>query len=253
LFESVGFAIWNNTWYGGHYLLSYSVLFPPLAALLSPIWAAAVAAVASAWLFDGLVRDRWGPRAAWGSVWFGALGAVALLGNGWLVFALGVALVGAHAPTRPGGLDGCRAGCRDRAREPSGLRSLRWWRSAAHWRQAIAGGRGLAAGTGAEALLGLLFPGQASSLLVLRLWQLPVFCARAARDARPRGERDVRMVVALPARCAPRVARPQPVSGTSRGSGRCSAAGSARRPARRDLAPAPAVAIVASSSASAGR
>ena len=46
-FEDHGFAIWNNSWYGGHYLLSYSVLFPPLAALLSPVWAAAGAAVAT--------------------------------------------------------------------------------------------------------------------------------------------------------------------------------------------------------------
>ena len=59
-FEDHGFAIWNNSWYGGHYLLSYSVLFPPLAALLSPVWAAAAAAVASAWLFDRIVRERWG-------------------------------------------------------------------------------------------------------------------------------------------------------------------------------------------------
>ncbi len=90
-FEDHGFAIWNNSWYGGHYLLSYSVLFPPLAALLSPVWAAAGAAVASAWLFDRIVRERWGEPAAWAGLWFGILGAVALLANGWLVFALGAA------------------------------------------------------------------------------------------------------------------------------------------------------------------
>ena len=36
LFESAGLAIWNSSWYGGHYTLTYSVLFPPLAALLGP-------------------------------------------------------------------------------------------------------------------------------------------------------------------------------------------------------------------------
>src|SRR5687767_6320659 len=92
LFEDTGFALWNNSWYGGHYLLSYSVLFPPLAALLSPVWVAALSGVASAWLFDRLARERWGEPAGWAALWFGALGAVALLGNGWLVFALGVAL-----------------------------------------------------------------------------------------------------------------------------------------------------------------
>ncbi len=90
-FEQHGFAIWNGTWYGGHYLPAYSVLFPPLAALLSPIWVGAASAVASAHLFDGLVRTRWGEQARWAGLWFAALGAVALLANGWLVFALGTA------------------------------------------------------------------------------------------------------------------------------------------------------------------
>src|SRR6185503_13927941 len=62
-FEDHGFAIWNGTWYGGHYLLAYSVLFPPLAALLSPVWVGAASAVASAHLFAGLVRARWGEAA----------------------------------------------------------------------------------------------------------------------------------------------------------------------------------------------
>ena len=65
-FEQHGFAIWNGTWYGGHYLPAYSVLFPPLAALLSPVWVGAASAVASAHLFDGLVRTRWGERGALG-------------------------------------------------------------------------------------------------------------------------------------------------------------------------------------------
>jgi hypothetical protein len=90
-FEDHGFAIWNNSWYGGHYMLSYSVLFPPLAALLSPVWAAAASAVTSAWLFDRLARERWSDAGAWAGLWFGLVGAVTLLANGWLVFALGVA------------------------------------------------------------------------------------------------------------------------------------------------------------------
>ena len=90
-FTDNGFAIWNNSWYGGHYLLSYSVLFPPLAALLSPVWAAGAAAVTSAVLFDRIARARWGDAGAWAGLWFGLLGAVALLANGWLVFSLGVA------------------------------------------------------------------------------------------------------------------------------------------------------------------
>ena len=36
LFASHGFLLWNNDWYGGHYLPGYSVLFPPLGAALGP-------------------------------------------------------------------------------------------------------------------------------------------------------------------------------------------------------------------------
>ena len=34
LFHHFGFTIWNAQWYGGHTVLGYSVLFPPLAAFL---------------------------------------------------------------------------------------------------------------------------------------------------------------------------------------------------------------------------
>ena len=34
LFATHGFLLWDNNWYGGHYLPGYSLLFPPLAAAL---------------------------------------------------------------------------------------------------------------------------------------------------------------------------------------------------------------------------
>jgi len=34
LFHHFGFTIWNAQWYGGHTVLGYSVLFPPLAGIL---------------------------------------------------------------------------------------------------------------------------------------------------------------------------------------------------------------------------
>ena len=91
LFERGGFAIWNGSWYGGHYTLTYSVLFPPLAALLGPRVVGGLAVVASAYLFDRLVRERWGEPAHWATLWFG-VGAVSLMVSGRLTFALGVAL-----------------------------------------------------------------------------------------------------------------------------------------------------------------
>jgi hypothetical protein len=90
LFERGGLGIWNGSWYGGHYTLTYSVLFPPLAALLGPRLVGTLAVVASAYLFDRLVRDRWGERARWATLWFAA-GVVTLLADGQLTFALGVA------------------------------------------------------------------------------------------------------------------------------------------------------------------
>jgi len=91
LFQDAGLAIWNGSWYGGHYTLTYSVLFPPLAALLGPQVVGMLAVVSSSYLFDRLVRDRWGAEARWATLWFGA-GVVTLLADGQLTFALGVAL-----------------------------------------------------------------------------------------------------------------------------------------------------------------
>jgi hypothetical protein len=89
LFQAGGLGIWNGTWYGGHYTLTYSVLFPPLAALIGPRTVGVLAVIASAYLFDRLVRDRWGDAARWATLWFAA-GVVTLLADGQLTFALGV-------------------------------------------------------------------------------------------------------------------------------------------------------------------
>ncbi len=90
LFERAGLAIWNGSWYGGHYTLTYSVLFPPLAALLGPQVVGLLSVVSSSYLFDRLVRDRWGAEARWATLWFAA-GVVTLLADGQLTFALGAA------------------------------------------------------------------------------------------------------------------------------------------------------------------
>lgn len=95
---SRGLNLWDPNWYGGQDLPGYSVLFPPLAWLLGPRMVGAMAAVASAWLFERIVRERYSdprPRlrtaAHMGALWFGAATSVSLL-TGRLTFALGVAL-----------------------------------------------------------------------------------------------------------------------------------------------------------------
>jgi hypothetical protein len=89
LFRAEGFGIWNNWWYAGHHTLSYSVLFPPAAALLSPQLAAALAATATAAVFERLVHDHFGERAWLGALWLGAATATDLY-TGRLAFAFGL-------------------------------------------------------------------------------------------------------------------------------------------------------------------
>ncbi|HEY8082969.1 MAG TPA: hypothetical protein VIE64_05360 [Solirubrobacterales bacterium] len=91
LFDAHGLLIWNNFWYGGHYLLGYSVLFPPLAATLGVAEVGAVAAVIAAMLFALLVQRDYSAHARLATLWFGA-GAIAIVLSGRLTFALGVAI-----------------------------------------------------------------------------------------------------------------------------------------------------------------
>src|SRR5437588_3025035 len=90
LFASEGFGIWNNWWYGGHHTPGYSVLFPAVSYALTPQLAAAIAATATAAMFEMLAYERFGPGAWLGSVWFGAATATELF-TGRLAFAFGLA------------------------------------------------------------------------------------------------------------------------------------------------------------------
>ncbi len=87
LFAREGFVLWDNGWYGGHHVPAYSLLFPPLGALLGPRLTGALAAVAATWAFGRLA----GPAARLAGAWC-ALGMTALLVSGRLTFALGTAL-----------------------------------------------------------------------------------------------------------------------------------------------------------------
>jgi hypothetical protein len=91
LFASHGFLLWNNYWYGGHYLPGYSVLFPPLGATLGPRLVGALAVVTAAGVFSALARYRHGDRARLATLWFGA-GMAAMLFSGRITFVLGIAI-----------------------------------------------------------------------------------------------------------------------------------------------------------------
>ena len=90
LFAAEGFGLWDNWWYAGHHTPGYSVLFPPVAAVLGPQLAAAIAAVATAATFEALVHHHFGRDAWLGALWFGAATAVNLY-TGRLTFAFGLA------------------------------------------------------------------------------------------------------------------------------------------------------------------
>jgi hypothetical protein len=91
LFASHGFLAWNNFWYGGHYLLGYSLLFPPLGATVGATLVGGLAAVVATGLFGLLVGRHYSAGARLATFWFGT-GTIAMLLSGRLTFALGVAI-----------------------------------------------------------------------------------------------------------------------------------------------------------------
>ncbi len=88
LFDAEGFGAWNDWWYSGHDIVGYSVLFPAVSAALTPQLAAALAATATAAVFEPLARRHFGRDAWLGAAVFGAATAIDLF-TGRLSFAFG--------------------------------------------------------------------------------------------------------------------------------------------------------------------
>jgi hypothetical protein len=91
LFATHGLVLWNNGWYAGHHIPGYSLLFPPLGALIGPQVTGALCAVGAAWLFERIAIERFGAGARLGALWFAAATAMNLV-TGRLTFAMGVVL-----------------------------------------------------------------------------------------------------------------------------------------------------------------
>ncbi len=92
LFSRVGFTLWDNSWYGGHHLLAYSVLAPGLGALLGPQPLAAISMVIATALFALLIDGRFPARATRIAGIFFALGASVELLSNRVPFDLGLAV-----------------------------------------------------------------------------------------------------------------------------------------------------------------
>jgi hypothetical protein len=108
LWEESGFSVWSNQWYGGHHLPGFSLLYPPLGALLGVRVTGVVACVVAVALFVpvGLrfARAASSERAEGGelelrrlqnllptiSIWLFAAGLFANVVSGRMPFVLGV-------------------------------------------------------------------------------------------------------------------------------------------------------------------
>jgi hypothetical protein len=92
LLSTSGFTLWDNSWYGGHHLLAYSLLAPALGALIGPQPLAAISMVLATALFARLIDGRFAPRVVRvAALWF-ALGASVALLSSRVPFDLGLAV-----------------------------------------------------------------------------------------------------------------------------------------------------------------
>lgn len=92
LFSRAGFTLWDNGWFGGHHLLAYSVLAPPLSALLRPQTLGALSMTIATGLFTLLVRGRFTPRGERAASLWLAFGAGVELFTNRIPFELGLAV-----------------------------------------------------------------------------------------------------------------------------------------------------------------
>jgi hypothetical protein len=90
LFAQQGVSLWDNSWFAGHHLLGYSLIFPALGSVLGPRTVGALAALCSVALFSVLVHRHAEHRERLASLCF-AVTATGDLFIGRLTFALGVA------------------------------------------------------------------------------------------------------------------------------------------------------------------
>lgn len=197
LFHRAGLTLWDGQWYGGHWTLNYSVIFPPVAGLIGVGVTEIASAAIAALTFDRLVAARFGRTAKLGSLLF-ALGTLAQVAIGQLPFLLGEALA----------LTACWLALRRRwelavvlafatplASPLAGafLAIALLARVASEWPRPRVGPLVMLAAAGAPALaLSVLFPGQGRMPFPTTdfIWLLILFGAAMALV--PRGERALR-------------------------------------------------------------
>jgi len=202
LFHRHGLTLWDSQWYGGHWTLDYSVIFPPVAGILG-VHLTEVAAVAVAALaFDRLAVGAFGRSARVGSIAF-ALGTLVQVAIGQLPFLLGeafglCALWAAHRERRwlAALLAACAALASPLAGAFVGLAAAAWLLS--DWRRHLR----VVAPVVAAALvpvgaLSLLFPGQGAMPFPFKDWAFSLAVYALAAALLPRRARIMRIACAL--------------------------------------------------------
>ena len=102
LFHQQGLTLWDSQWYGGHWTLNDSVIFPPVAGVIGVQAIEVLSAAVAAWAFDRLVVGHFGTSARVGSMLF-AVGTLVQVAIGQLPFLLGEALALAAILAASGG------------------------------------------------------------------------------------------------------------------------------------------------------
>lgn len=92
LFKDDGFFVWNYNWYGGHYVVSYGVIFPTLSATIGVRLAGALAYLLAVLLFSVLAREVFSREGARASAYVFATVFSATLVIGQLPYALAIAI-----------------------------------------------------------------------------------------------------------------------------------------------------------------
>ncbi len=92
VFARAGLTLWDNGWYGGHYLPGYSVFAPALGALMGERLLLGLCTIAAAGLFGVIVQRVFGMAGARVAAMSFALGASVTMLSGRVAFSLGLAV-----------------------------------------------------------------------------------------------------------------------------------------------------------------
>ena len=223
-----GITLWDSQWYGGHWTLNYSVLFPVTAAFVGVGVLSVLCAAASALAFDRLVVGQLGRYARLGSAVF-AVSVIVETSIGQLTFFFGEALAlwCLVAATRRHWWLASAAAAASSLVSPlagafAGLALFVWWLSLSDWsapRMSLRGAPLRVLGVAVAGFLpiaatSVLFPGQGTMPYPLTDWVWEMGVALILWTITPYAQRVLRVGIVVYAIAATLcVLIPSPVGG----------------------------------------